>query len=415
VRRICLLRRVWGACWQALVVVSLVTLLACGRSTELLELEQPSGHPASISWRNLSPNLFSVHFVNEHQGWVVGLDGTIAATADGGLTWSNQSSGTEHLSSVHFVNERQGWAVGSGGTIVGTVDGGLTWSKQSSDTEAYLLSVHFVNERQGWAVGDDDTIVATADGGLTWSDQSSQLTVSRPQGNPFGGNSRILGSVHFVNERQGWAVGWYGTIVATEDGGLTWSQQNSGTGKFLRSVHFVNERQGWAVSGYGPIVATTDGGLTWSTQSSGTYADLASVYFVNERQGWAVGMDNTIVATVDGGLTWSTQSLPRSSSSSSYNAIQSMPVRWRVDGTTGTPGVGYVWKLSRRRTVAPDLKNDRTPLSISPRRSRLTYPATSSSPGTSSRRLRGLLGRTNRPPLAYGGEPPCDSSRFGVP
>ena len=53
--------------------------------------------PAQWYFQNPSPtlnNLNSIKFVNSEVGWAVGEFGTILKTANGGTTWTLQSSGT---------------------------------------------------------------------------------------------------------------------------------------------------------------------------------------------------------------------------------------------------------------------------------------------------------------------------------
>src|SRR5215471_17714466 len=59
------------------------------------------------------------------------------------------------------------------------------------------------------------------------------------------GNNKFLHGVHFADARTAWAVGQNGTIVATRDGGATWSAQVSGTTKHLLGVHFADARAAW--------------------------------------------------------------------------------------------------------------------------------------------------------------------------
>jgi len=49
------------------------------------------------------------------------------------------------------------------------------------------------------------------------------------------------------------------------------------------------------------ILATTNGGATWSAQSSGSTAGLSGVTFVDATHGWAVGTGGVILATTTGG------------------------------------------------------------------------------------------------------------------
>jgi hypothetical protein len=92
-----------------------------------------------------------------------------------------------------------------------------------------------------------------------------------------------------VDANHGWAVGASGTILATGDGGATWTQQTSGTTNTLNAVSFVDTSHGWATGLGGTILATNDGGATWTPQSSGTGYNLVGVSFVDANHGWAVG------------------------------------------------------------------------------------------------------------------------------
>ena len=75
-----------------------------------------------------------------------------------------------------------------------------------------------------------------------------------PQGNP-------LNRVSFVDANTGTAVGDFGTILRTTDGGATWTPQTSGTTNFLIGVSFVDANTGTVVSNYGTILRTTTGGV----------------------------------------------------------------------------------------------------------------------------------------------------------
>jgi len=50
------------------------------------------------------------------------------------------------------------------------------------------------------------------------------------------------------------------------NGGSTWSSLVSGTDQTLYSVCFTNNNNGYAVGWYGVILNTTNGGTTWTLQ-----------------------------------------------------------------------------------------------------------------------------------------------------
>jgi photosystem II stability/assembly factor-like uncharacterized protein len=67
--------------------------------------------------------------------------------------------------------------------------------------------------------------------------------------------------IDFINENVGWAVGQYGHILKTTNGGEIWSHQNSNVSQELNDVEFKNENEGWVVGLGGIILHTTNGAL----------------------------------------------------------------------------------------------------------------------------------------------------------
>jgi hypothetical protein len=159
----------------------------------------------------------------------------------------------------------------------------------------YFIGVHFPNTQKGWAVGGYGKIIHTTNGGQQWHYQTS-------------GTPHWLYDVHFVNPMKGWIVGQHGVVLHTNNGGLNWVPQVSNTPHVLTNVQFINEQIGWAVGcGNGTIIRTTDGGNTWSVVNSGITQWLWGLHFITAMKGWAVGYDGKILHTEDGGLSWQQQ------------------------------------------------------------------------------------------------------------
>ncbi len=265
---------------------------------------------------SVAHRLWSVYFVGDQVGWAVGINSDlkdiILKTSDGGLTWNVQkteSSTNETYNSVHFVDAQTGWVVGwnSGNPdiILKTTDGGASWNSQTTSTNSGLQSVYFIDTQTGWAVG-GSKIIKTTNGGTTWTEQSS-------------GTSNSLESIRFINSQEGWAVGSssygeLGTIIKTTNGGATWIKQNSGTSHssnaYLNDVYFVNSNTGWAVGNYGMVLKTTDGGNNWTNLSFVTIDNLYSIFFLDANNGWAGGKWGTLLKTADRGINWTLVSAP---------------------------------------------------------------------------------------------------------
>ncbi|TMA64075.1 MAG: hypothetical protein E6J69_15980, partial [Deltaproteobacteria bacterium] len=57
----------------------------------------------------------------------------------------------------------------------------------------------------------------------------------------------------------------------------------------LYDVKALDAREAWAVGNFGAIYYTADGGKTWQPRESGTKSPLFGVDFAGRRDGWVVG------------------------------------------------------------------------------------------------------------------------------
>ena len=74
---------------------------------------------------SLSDPLNGIFFLDSQNGWTFG--NANYRTTDGGTTWINQVSGTGHLlTSVSLIDANTATVVGDDGTILRTTDGGVT-------------------------------------------------------------------------------------------------------------------------------------------------------------------------------------------------------------------------------------------------------------------------------------------------
>ena len=137
---------------------------------------------------------------------------TFSANAQN-FNWTSQTSGgTTKLNDVFFVDSLLGWVVGDDGVILNTKDGGKNWSSQTSDITEILRSVFFINDTLGWAVGGQvkKAIIKTTDGGENWI----SLTAD-------GISSNQMYDIAFFDTNIGWLI-TFNSIYRTTDGGDSW-------------------------------------------------------------------------------------------------------------------------------------------------------------------------------------------------
>ena len=301
---------------------------------------------ANAEWVKQNTNTFAwfrdVFFINANKGWIVGDNGTIIATTDGGSTWTPSKKITnDTFIQVHFTDEMHGWmlcerdiysrgpnpssylrrttdggknwekiefegagrervtkllfqkdgratAFGEGGIFYKLAEDGVTWKKYQTAIHFLLLDGSFGDEKVGAIVGAGGTIMFTDDSGFTWE----KATL-------LGDTSTKFNAVYFAGAKGGWAVGTQGRIFRTNGGARLWRQQQSDTTSNLNDVYFSNQTNGWAVGDDGTILRTRDGGVTWMQVNSKTTHKLEKIAFAGNK-GWAVGFGGTILTYSDG-------------------------------------------------------------------------------------------------------------------
>lgn len=148
-------------------------------------------------------------------GLVIMVIAAIVVPRRFGNPWKTQGSGTtQNLYEVAFPDASPGWA--SGGPTLTTSDGGKSWVTSGSK----IWGMSFIDVSRGWGLhgtGEALVIVATTNGGKDWTERGSQSIEFLPS------------ALTFADEKHGWIVGLNGAILATRDGGVTWTSQTSGT------------------------------------------------------------------------------------------------------------------------------------------------------------------------------------------
>ena len=182
----------------------------------------------------------------------------------------------------------------------------------------HLYGVKALSPTESWAVGNFGAIYHSTNGGQSWESRDS-------------GTKTPLFAIDFAADHEhGWIVGKSAVILATSDGGRTWKAQASPIPpqKHLFKVKAVSATTVWAVGDWGAIAVTTDGGATWQDRSLQTLTIRAherpdrqenvvlddvvlyDVSWPDERHGFVAGEFATLLATADGGATWEERELP---------------------------------------------------------------------------------------------------------
>jgi photosystem II stability/assembly factor-like uncharacterized protein len=254
---------------------------------------------------------------------------------------------TGHASGLVFRSPRDGLMLASRLGIYRTRDGGRHWRTTLFTDDAFFVrTVSWPAPRQLYALLWNAGLLVSGDGGKHW-EQRYPAGPGRPQG-PVSFSSATDG----IGAGKGGFFRNPGAILATADGGRTWTQRSVLRGAAIEQLVRTSASVVWAVgnewgrNGRGRLVIartsdggrrwrrlatprgvaaatlsvpsadvallapsegrrlfrTTDGGTTWTTVPSNR--NVFGARFVTAKLGFAIQQDGELAHTADGGKTW---------------------------------------------------------------------------------------------------------------
>ena len=220
----------------------------------------------------------------------VGLRGLIVLSDDGGKTWHQARVPVQSdLTAVYFPTQTRGWAVGHDGVILTTNDAGETWTKQFDGKMAATLLPEYYQKR------------------IDAGDASMQRYLDHVKLNDKRASATLpYLSVYFENDQTGYAVGSFGSIMATQDGGKTWEPwlHHTDNDQFLNlydirkigSTLYMGSERGiiWKLD------KTKQRFISLSTGYRGSFFSIAG----HDDTLLAVGLGGTAFRSADSGATW---------------------------------------------------------------------------------------------------------------
>jgi photosystem II stability/assembly factor-like uncharacterized protein len=238
-----------------------------------------------VDWRRVLPNtlpgLNHVCFVNAREGFVVG-DGSeafpsgIFKTSDGGRSWKAvKGPRSPSWMAAAFQDGGTGALVGAWSRLAKMRHDRLS-TADVEELRGRTMSGLQLSGNRGVAVGQGGAVLVSRTSGARWgyADLQRSAKLSRD----------VLANLDFhavhLAGNHAWVVGRPGSVVLhSPDLGDHWEVLPTRHPLPLNGVFFLDGRRGWAVGEVGCILATRDGGRTWSVQRRGGVR--AAVLFVH--------------------------------------------------------------------------------------------------------------------------------------
>ncbi len=173
---------------------------------------QPISGSASDGWR-------AGDFLNPTTGYVGGLRGEHAPFGTKLLPRTTSTFGLRGVNAIQLQSTGRGWLVGDGGLAMSTDAAGAVWDSNVGLAAAVRETFDF----RAVATNGSHVWIAGTPGGVIW--HSSGQGEWRPQ---FTRTTAPIHALSFVTDRQGCAVGAFGQILLTVDGGNSWHPIRAG-------------------------------------------------------------------------------------------------------------------------------------------------------------------------------------------
>jgi serine/threonine-protein kinase len=218
---------------------------------------------------------------------LIGEKSSFIYNKDGVNQWYSILDKDYSLYDIEFVNSEVGFVVGSNGLILITENGGNKWERVRVKTNEILFSINMLDKESGFIVGWNGTILTTNDGGNSWKEQTSNTT-------------KYLKSIDFNSEQIGICIGGNGTILRTEDGGEEWSIIEQVTTRRLNRVKFLSDKRVIVVGNSGTILLSLDAGANWKSVESKFYNNWNDVSITNDGKIFIVGSNGTMLELKSG-------------------------------------------------------------------------------------------------------------------
>jgi photosystem II stability/assembly factor-like uncharacterized protein len=191
--------------------------------------------------------------------------------------------------------------VGDHGIVLRSDDEGASFRQaQAVPVSSVLTAVDFADDRHGWAVGHWGAILATDDGGQRWRVQRLATDEDRP-----------LFAVRFLDARRGIAVGLWSLVLTTADGGQSWQQRElappPGAKKAdLNLLALFADAKGtlYAAAERGFVLRSEDAGATWTYLATGYNGSFWSGIALSDEVLLVGGQRGSVYRSADRGASW---------------------------------------------------------------------------------------------------------------
>jgi photosystem II stability/assembly factor-like uncharacterized protein len=233
-------------------------------------------------------------------GYAAGAAGEILQTGDGGASWQAMTPAPTPLSLLGVTTSGgRTLAVGQKGLILSLKNG--KWTPVDSGSKSRLFAVHVNHKGDAVAVGEFGTVLVSGDGGESWRNVAPAWDAFTEHGEEPHLYDALVDDNGVMT-----IAGEFGLILRSSDGGGSWHELHRGDASIF-GLAFDGQGRGYAVGQVGTVLRSDDDGKTWTKLASGSEANLLSVRAISHDVA-VISSAHGALVTHDGGQSWRTRS-----------------------------------------------------------------------------------------------------------
>ncbi len=259
-------------------------LTACEARLDLQGIDETLSEPI-----RRTDQLMSIQELTDGSQLIVGNNGLLLTRDNGQADWHR-----DQLTSDGIFPNFIGSSICPDGTVILLAYENQVWLSNDIKSDWRSIALPTSEEVQAitctpsgdiWVTGSFSTLLVSRDKARTWSETTM-------------GEDSMLTAINFVSANKGFAVGEFGLVLKTQDGGDSWDYLDPVSEDFYPlSAHFYDDQTGWLGSLQGVIMHTSDGGTSWQRQT--VASDVPIYNFIKNDSLYATG-DRGTVLKLDG-------------------------------------------------------------------------------------------------------------------
>lgn len=241
---------------------------------------------------------------------VVGAFGTIL-TRSGTGDWQQAEVPTSVLlTSVHYVDANTIWVSGHDGVLLRSDDAGNSWKRMLDGFQLLEMELEWLAQRESYLTArmeeaeDDDEAFEYE---FLLDELSFQIQAAEIQKDV--GPTKPFLDVYFLDNAHGLAIGSFGTVVETRDGGTHWQivseRLDNPTAYHLNKIVSNDEGDLFIIAEAGQLFRSNDEGKSWELLDSPYHGSFFGGLFDQQGRFWVYGLRGNVFVSEDNGESFS--------------------------------------------------------------------------------------------------------------